>query len=136
VPQGHVNEPTTTYGYNAWCLDPPLWWRKDEQGRPMPTKRVEELKQPDELFVFADSGMFWAPGGVPIFQNSTSLDPVTLGAWGVNRTPTTHFRHLGQTNALTADGRAASFERQGGTMLVPEYKLGFVGVGNVPHYDQ
>jgi type II secretory pathway pseudopilin PulG len=136
VPQGHVNEPTTTYGYNAWCLDPPLWGRRDEQGNLMDTQRVEQLRQPDELFVFADSGMFWAPGGVPIFQNSTSLDPVTLGIWGDNHTPTTHFRHLGKTNALTADGRAAGFERQGGSLLVPEYTLGFVGVANVPHYDQ
>ena len=136
VPQGHVNEPTTTYGYNAWCLDPALWGRKDERGELMTTKRVEQLKQPGELFVFADSGLFWAPGGVPIFQNSTSLDPVTLGSWGANRTPTTHFRHLGRTNALTADGRAAGFELEGGTMLMPDYHLGFVGANNVPHYDQ
>lgn len=136
VPQGHVNEPTTTYGYNAWCLDPRLWGRRDDQGEPMPTKRVEKLARPADLFVFADSGMFWTPGGVGVFQNSTSLDPIDLGAWGRNQTPTTHFRHLGRTNALTADGRAAGFEREGGTMLMPEYHLGFVGAENVPHYDQ
>ncbi len=136
VPQGHVNEPTTTYGYNAWCLDPAFWGRTDAQGHPLPIKREEELKSPSDLFVFADSGMFWAPAGVPIFQNSTSLDPVTLGTWGANQTPTTHFRHLGRANALTADGRAASFDLEGGNMLMPEHNLGFVGADNVPHYDQ
>ena len=136
VPQGTCNEPTTTYGYNAWCLDPAFWGKTDEKGQPVPPKRVEELKNPIDLFVFADSGMFWAPAGVPIFQNSTSLDPVTLGSWGVNHTPTTHFRHLGTANALTADGRAASFNLEGGTLLDPAHNLGFVGANNVPHYDQ
>jgi len=136
VPQGRVNEPTTTYGYDAWCLDPPFWGRKDAKGNPMPTKRVADLKNPSDLFVFADSAMFWKPAGVPIFQNSTSLDPVTLGAWGDNKTPSTHFRHMDKVNALTADGRAGSFGLEGGTMLDAEHKLGFVGASNVPHYDQ
>ena len=136
VPQGGVNEPTTTYGYNAWCLDPAIWGRKDAGGNRMPRKRAEGLTNPSDLFVFADSAMYWAPGGVPIFQNSTSLDPVVLGAWGSNTTPTTQFRHNGLTNALCADGHACSFGPEGGDMLVPEHKLGFVGAENVPHYDQ
>lgn len=140
VPQGLVNEPTTTYGYNAWCLDPAFWGKTDPQGQPLPTKRAEELKNPSDLFVFADSGMFWKPSGVWIFQNSTSLDPVTLADWMgktvPNQTPTTHFRHLGRTNALTADGRAASFDPEGGALPQPEHELGFVGANNVPHYDQ
>jgi prepilin-type N-terminal cleavage/methylation domain-containing protein len=136
VPQGRVQEPTTTYGYNAWCLDPAFWGKTDEQGHPLPPKRVDELKNPSELFVFADSGMFWKPAGVSIFQNSTSLDPVTLGSWGPNMTPTTHFRHLDRANALTADGKAESFGPEGGQMLDWVHKLGFVGASNVPHYDQ
>jgi len=59
-----------------------------------------------------------------------------MGRTAPNETPTTHFRHLGRANALTADGRAASFGLEGGVMLQPEQKLGFVGANNVPHYDQ
>ncbi len=136
VPQGGVEEPTTTYGYNAWCLDPPFWWRTDDHGNTLPAKRTDDLRSPSELFVFADSAMSWSPGGVEVFQNSTSLDPVTLGSWGPNETPTTHFRHMGMTNALAADGRAASFSLEGGKMLDTEHQLGFVGADNVPHYDQ
>ena len=72
----------------------------------------------------------------PSDQNSTSLDPVTMGTWGPNFTPTTHFRHLGRTNALCADGHAGAFDLEGGSMLQEEYNLGFVGADNVPHYDQ
>jgi len=136
VPQGGVEEATTTYGYNAWCLDPAVWGRTGGDGKAMSIKRATELKNPGSLFVFADSGMFWKPGGVAIFQNSTSLDPVNLGAWGPNTTATTHFRHLGKANALTADGAAASYGLEGGKMLDAEHQLGFVGAENVPHYDQ
>ncbi|MCD4699821.1 MAG: hypothetical protein K8R91_04530, partial [Phycisphaerae bacterium] len=136
VPQGGVNEPTTTYGYNAWCLDPKIWGRRDAAGELLPRKRAEDLTNPSDLFVFADSAMYWSLGNVEIFQNSTSLDPVDLGAWGANTTPTTHFRHNDRTNALCGDGHAGSFGLEGGDMLVPEHKLGFVGTANVPHYDQ
>jgi len=135
VPQAGVDEPTTTYGYNAWCLDPGLWGRRDDNGKLLPRKRASDLGRATELFVFADTGLYWAPAGVPIFQNSTSLDPVTLGAWGPNFTPTTHFRHQGRTNALCADGHAAPFGREGGRLLVPDRNLGFVGTENAPHYD-
>ncbi len=135
VPQGGVNEATTTYGYNAWCLDPAFWGRVDSHGKPMPMKRDTALTKPAELFVFADSGMYWAPSGVSIFQNSTSLDPLTF-PWGANSTPTTHFRHLGSTATLCADGHAQLFGLEGGTMLQPNQNLGFVGTNNLPHYDQ
>ena len=136
VPQGtYVNEPTTTYGYNAWCLDPRIWGRNVD-GVPLPRKRDSDLASPSELFVFADSGLAWAPAGVSVFQNSTSLDPPDLGAWGPSTTATTHFRHLGRTNALCADGHADSFDLEGGQMLDTQNQLGFVGADNVPHYDQ
>lgn len=137
VPQGSVNEPTTNFGYNAWCLDPALWNRRDEAGKPMPRKRISDIEHPGELFVMADSAMYWAPGGVPIVQNSTSLDPVKLkfgNRWMPNTTPTTHFRHFDKTQALTADGHAQAYDRTGG-MLKP-HDIGFVGKDNAPHYDQ
>ena len=131
VPQGGVRERTTNFGYNAWCLDPAAWGRS-EGGKPMPAKRTIQLPNSSELFVFADSGMHWAPGGVDIFQNSTHLEPVT--GPGVVQ-PTTQFRHRDKANALCADGHAASFGREGSEVYDSLYQLGFVGTSNVPHYD-
>ncbi len=122
VPQGGVDEPTTTYGYNAYYLT-------SSGGR----KRVSDIPRPSDLFVFNDSAMHWAPGGVSILQNSAYLEPVT-GTWV--QTPTSHFRHNGRTQALCADGRAAFFGLQGQGMLNPEHNLSFVGEENDPHYAQ
>ena len=135
VPQGGVGEPTTTYGYNAWCLDPSVWGRNDSDGDPLPRKTPDDLSRPDQLFVFADSAMFWMPGGIPVLQNSTSLDPVTLGAWGQNFTPTTHFRHNDRTQALCADGHGEAFGPEDGRIIVKAYGIGFAGAANAPHYD-
>jgi len=132
VPQGGVTEPTTTYGYNAWCLDPPAWTRKDAEGKAMPRKKVSQIQAPADLFVFADSGLAWAPAGVVIFQNSTHLEPVT-GTWV--QTPTTHFRHRGHANALCVDGHVGFYDTEGWS-LDDSYDLGFVGTANTPHYDQ
>ena len=135
VPQGKVSEPTTNYGYNAWCLDPGAWWRMNEAGEPMRRKKRNDINNPSELFVFADSAMYWSPGGVGIMQNSTHLEPVS-GTWV--QTPTTHFRHNGRTNAVCVDGSADSYGPEG-WMFEGQYKdvkLGFVGTENRPHYDQ
>lgn len=134
LPQGSAKEPTTTYGYNAFCLDPNAWGRKDSSGKLMPLKRTADIKNPSDLFVFADSGMTWKTSGVVGFQNSSSLDPLRT-QWGINKYGTTHFRHLSRTNALCADGRADSFDREGSNLTNADALLGFVGTSNVPHYD-
>lgn len=133
VPQAGMNEPTTCFGYNAWCLDPRAASRRGSDGKFLPRKKSSELTAPHELFVFNDSAMFWAPAGVPILQNSTFLEPIS-GMW--IPTPTSHFRHLGKTDALCADGHAAAYGLEGGTMRLPAQNLSFVGTTNVPHYDQ
>jgi len=135
VPQGGVSEPTTNYGYNAWCLDPPSWNRTNSAGLPMRRKKRNDIVNPNALFVFADSAMYWAPGGVGIMQNSTHLEPVS-GTW--MQTPTTHFRHGGRTNAVSADGSADSYRPEGWEFKgqYQAVKLGFVGTKNYPHYDQ
>lgn len=135
VPQAGANELTTSFGYNGWCLDPPWWNRLDANGKPMQRKRMADLKNPDQLFVFADAALFWKPAGVPILQNSTSLDPVTFNNTA-NTTPTTHFRHRNRVNALTADGAARPYDNESGSMLVPDKQIGFVGKTNTPRYDQ
>ena len=128
VPQGGVSEPTSNYGYNAWCLAP----LGGENRRP---KKRNDINNPSELFVFADSAMYWSPGGVNIMQNSTYLEPVT-GTWV--QTPTTHFRHSGRANAVSADGSADSYGPEGWVFSgqYQDIKLGFVGTENYPHYDQ
>lgn len=135
VPQGGARELTTNFGYNGWCLDPPWWGRKNADGDSMPRKRIADIRQPEELFVFADSAMYWKPAGVEVLQNSTSLDPVTFTSTA-NTTPTTHFRHHGKTNALTADGSARTYDSTGSPIIILKPNIGFVGAANFPHYDQ
>ena len=123
VPQGrYVSEPTTTYGYNARWLDPGLLGRNP--------RKATDLEKAGELFVFNDSGMHWQVMGRTIFQNSTYLEPVTGNFF---QQPTSHFRHLGRTNALCADGHAEAYGAEG-WVIDNDYDLGFVGTKNDPHY--
>ena len=126
--QGGIQEPTTTLGYNAWCLDPASYmWDWD-----LKPKRSIQLPEPASLFVFADAAMAWSPAGRLLYQNSTQLEPVD----GPPITqPTTHFRHVGTANALCADGHAGYFGLEGAEMYDSDHSLGFVGTANVPHYD-
>lgn len=131
VPGGAVNEPTTTYGYNAWCLEPAFGGRMNSDGN----RKGWQLKNRSELFVFADAALDWStdPSSSYFLQNSSYLDPV-VGMGGMpTPSPTTHFRHMGRTNALCADGHAGQFGLEGSEMN--KRNLGFVGTQNVPHYD-
>jgi prepilin-type N-terminal cleavage/methylation domain-containing protein/prepilin-type processing-associated H-X9-DG protein len=129
VPQGNVSEPTTTYAYNAWYLDPASY-KWDFTLRP---KTISQIPDPSALFVFNDGALLdvWAAGGV--LKNSTHMEPPEET---YVQTPTTHFRHQGRSNALLADGHAAEFDLEGSPMLLPDYDLGFVGRHNAPHYQQ
>jgi len=125
VPQGwYVSQPTTTYGYNAYSLDRGLSGQD--------TTSLSDIPSTSGLFVFNDAAMFWRPGGKGLFQNSTYLEPVT---GNFKQQPTSHFRHSGKTNALTADGHAASYGPRDWN-LNPTRNLGFVGKKNSPHYAQ
>lgn len=128
VPQGRVSEPTTNYGYNAFFLG---GWGK-------PGKQSSQIPNPGELFIFADSAMYWGPGGVDILQNSTYLEPVFSDQPFWVQTPTTQFRHRGRSNALCGDGHADSFDPEGWRFAAPydRLALGFVGTENDPHYAQ
>ena len=111
-------------GADLRALDPGL----DGQN----TTSLGDIESTSGLFVFNDAAMSWRMGGRSLFQNSTYLEPVT-GNWV--QQPTSHFRHNGKTNALTADGHAGSYEPRG---WVPDavHSLGFVGEKNSPHYAQ
>lgn len=128
VPEASLTVPATTYGYNAYCLDPA------SIGMPGSRKTRDSIADPSQLFVFVDAAAVntWTGGGA--FQNVTYVDP-PQGM--TDRVPMTHFRHTGYTaNALCADGHAASFTTEDEVMIDVENSLSFVGKLNRPHYDQ
>jgi prepilin-type N-terminal cleavage/methylation domain-containing protein len=152
VPQpDFCQETCTNYGYNGYSLDPyTTYGRVDAQGSPLPRRRIDDLPTPEKLLVFADSGFQWRVLGVWIFQNSTSLDPVTFTT-GTNRNPTNHFRHRDGTQALLADGHGEIFSwaanwtpvnqtaptsTAANTAAQLRKKLGFIAATNKPRYDQ
>lgn len=123
IPQAGAKAQTTNYGYNAFSLIyGSTGWKRNYQ-----------IRRPESLFVLNDSALYWAPAGVSVLQNSTYLEPVK-GNWV--QTPTSHFRHLGKTNALCADGHAEAFGLEGQRMIQPSRNISFVGTTNWPHYDQ
>ena len=131
IPQGAVTpaQPTTTYGYNAWCMDPGYYGRKlPTSGKAMPRKQAQSIQSPGSLFILADSGVVVAS----FFTNSHMIEPphTTYGPGS-----STHFRHLGRTVALCADAHADAFDRDGGTTNATVQSLGTVGPDNTPHYD-
>ena len=130
-----VSEPTTTYGYNQYCLSPnvPVTVNGKKVSKQMPIK-TEQIVNPANLFVFADSACVDIWSSVSTFKNSTILEPVFLNG-NPNKTGTTHFRHQGKTDALCADGHSQAFGLEGRQMTVPQFNLGFVGTTNSPHYD-
>lgn len=117
-PQGNAENPqiTSTYGYNGYYLVPsktPGW--ADYIGF-RPWKRIFDVRNPSELFVFADAMI----GGRPQ-ANTALLDPPTLydggGGWEHNSTPTTSFRHVrGRGNS---PGAAATARADGSVRAVP-----------------
>jgi prepilin-type N-terminal cleavage/methylation domain-containing protein len=105
VPQGAARTSTSTYGYNGYYLCPPHTPGWSLQIGRRPWQNVDTLRDPQRLFVFADTALPTAPGAPP--QNNALLDPPWLyqrGRWVRNLSPTTSFRHAGQTNAFSADG--------------------------------
>ena len=124
--QGPGRQPTSTYGYNGYYLSPsktPGWGSAIGH---RPWRRIGELRQPEQVVVFADALL----GGDPS-RNSALLDPPLLfvgggeagnsggsGAsanessgtsrgerlrasalWEVNQFPTTAFRHASAKGA-------------------------------------
>lgn len=121
-PQGGSPEPTTTYGYNGYYLTPgrtPGW--SDAIGH-RPWRRVFECERPGALMVFADSMLV---SGRAV-RSCGLLDPPMLwdaGAWRVNRSPTTAFRHVrprggaGVSASVRADGSAGVLGMEPGTSV-------------------
>ncbi|MCY2928433.1 MAG: type II secretion system protein [Planctomycetota bacterium] len=134
VPESGLTSPTTTYGYNAFCLDPQSYSRTG--GR----KTYDSIRDPGQLFVFVDA----ASVTFSAFQNISFVDP-PVPPQGMTLNPSTHFRHPGPVaNALCADGHTASYETEGADTTSnatkidawDNFNLSSVGAANLPHYAQ
>ena len=141
--QSTSDQPTTTYGYNAYYLAPPTY----PGGLPRrPWRKLAEIRSPATVFVFADTALdlsvHTAPG--TRVQNNCWLEPYYQfrtgrrgGYWVANDNPTTCFRHGKlKANAVCADGHAEPFAVGNGRLTTdePKWKIGHVGRGNAPHY--
>lgn len=124
----------TNYGYNADYLDPPAEWINWNS-----RKSMDRIKHTSELFVFADSAIYWNPPGGWVYQNSTFVDPpnreIKPGQFQINIRPNNQFRHRGRCNSLFVDGHVASSDP------VPlrydsNHQLGFVGSTNQFYYEE
>lgn len=111
-PQGPSKSITSTYGYNGYYLSPAKTpgWAFNIGHRPW--RRIADIHQPSDLFVFADTLLPAFGNALP--GNTALLDPPMLfsgGTWSANPSPTTAFRHgrparggVGKANAAMADG--------------------------------
>lgn len=132
-PQGAAQTITSTYGYNGYYLSPSRTpgWSMSIGHRPW--RRIADILQPCDLFVFADTLL---PGRPP--ANNALLDPPMLfqgaGRWTVNRSPTTAFRHRSAAAAARADGSASLNPASPASLIDAENRIGSVGTANDPHY--
>ncbi len=143
-PQSTSDQPTSTYGYNAYYLAPAT--HPAGLGGNRPWKRTAQIRRPADLFLFADTALdlsvFANPGS--LVQNNCWLEPYWQfrtsrygGYWLPNQNPTTCFRHWGgRTNAVHADGHADGYRARADmlTTNTPRWRIGHVGRSNDPHY--
>ena len=101
VLQGPSGQVTTTYGYNGYFLAPKSTpgWASQIGGRPW--QNVDSLKNPQRVFVFADTMIQWGDR----VGNCALLDPPFLFSrrsrcWTNNASSTTSFRHDWLANAV------------------------------------
>lgn len=150
-PQGPSRTVTSTYGYNGYYLSPEKTpgWAYSIGHRPW--RRLDEIRQPGSLLVFADALLPGSGRGLP--SNTALLDPPLLfsrtgaGVWRPNPTPTTAFRHgrpidgrpggsAGSAVAVYADGHAAATEADPEWLTHPGQGIGSIGgaASNGPAY--
>lgn len=131
--QGESGEISSTYGYNGYYLAPSQTpgWSFTIGHRPW--QKIERLRRPAEIFVFADAMIDWDG----LLKNTALLDPPYLfggRSWRVNPYPTTSFRHRGRSNIAHADGHASSYAARVEWLVSADLKIGSVRASNDPHY--
>lgn len=118
--QGPSRSPTSTYGYNGYYLSPAKTpgWAAMIGFRPW--RRLDEIRQPTELFVFADTILgTTSPTSLP--SNTALLDPPQLYSsnfWSENSFPTTSFRHDRRSSRDSARGKALTARADGSVRAV------------------
>jgi prepilin-type N-terminal cleavage/methylation domain-containing protein len=134
-------QPTSTYGYNAYYLSPSRIPGYSQDIGFRPWRRTADIRHPSSLFLFADAMLPSTP-----LRNCALLEPPEHFArgfgWYPNESPTTAFRHGGSGAAKRGQGRAVSSRADGSVhatvaqpeWLVPGFMVGSVGTTNAPHY--
>jgi prepilin-type N-terminal cleavage/methylation domain-containing protein len=132
IPQGASGGITSTYGYNGYYLCPPAtpgWsWTIGHRR----WQRLNTVREPDKVIMFADTLMSWGPGAV---TNNCLLDPPWIfsgGQWVENPSTTLCFRHSGRANVCYVSGAVDSLKPT--RLLDPQAMIGYVGESNAPHY--
>lgn len=134
-PQGAVQAPTSTYGYNGYYLSPPHTpgWAFSIGHRPWLS--LSQVRDSAQVFAFADALIDL---GSPRPWNNALLDPPRLyagmGAWTLNNSPTTAFRHAGRAAAAHVDGHVATYRAEEGWLTSRRFLIGSVDGANAPHY--
>jgi prepilin-type N-terminal cleavage/methylation domain-containing protein/prepilin-type processing-associated H-X9-DG protein len=127
---------TSTYGYNGYYLSPPQSGWGGIQDRPW--HKITTVKNPEEVFAFADTLIDYDLTGMsPILKNTALLDPPYLyksNGWEKNPCPTTCFRHNERVNVVFVDGHCGPMDLQRAEYTCPEAKIGSVGKSNAPYY--
>jgi prepilin-type processing-associated H-X9-DG protein len=126
---------TSTYGYNGYFLSPSHSGWPGISNRPW--QKVSSIRQPAQVFAFADTLLSWDLTGKRLsVSNTAMLDPPCLFSgktWQKNPSPTTCFRHLDRAVIAFVDGHCAAVASE--TPYVHKLaKVGSVGVSNAPHY--
>lgn len=131
APQGAGGGHTTTYGYNGYYLCPPAsGWQWMIGHRPW--KRLNNVKNPEQVIMFADTLMSWGGGTV---TNSCLLDPPWIwdgSDWVENTSTTLCFRHGGRANVCYVSGAVESLRPT--RIIDEEAQIGYVGESNAPYY--
>jgi prepilin-type N-terminal cleavage/methylation domain-containing protein len=130
-------QPTSTYGYNGYYLTPAATTAYCMDIGKRPWQKTESIPTPALVFLFADT-LIVDPYDRSGVANVALLDPPFLywqgSGWQENKSPTTAFRHRGQTMAVCCDGHAQSYGLENGKITSPGYMIGAVGASNGPHY--
>lgn len=136
-PQTRTSMVTTTYGYNGYYLSPsktPGWGGQHGPIGGKRWQRISTINRPSEVMVFADTLL---PVG-PLGRSTALLDPPMLydshGAWVVNETPTTSFRHDNHTNTVHADGSGSTYSPNREAVFISRHRVGSVSATNAPAY--
>ena len=85
-----------------------------------PWRRLDEIQQPTELFVFADT-ILGTSSATSLPSNTALLDPPQLYSgnfWNENAFPTTSFRHDRKGNRDSARGKALAARADGSVRAV------------------